>query len=134
MEREMTEVKDLAKNPAALDSWPPLPRLVEIGLYAAHSGKVSQALALFEGLLQAAPGLVRGRLGLAFSRLVVNEFDQAEAGLRAVLAESPDHPEAKAVLGLTLALSGRLDEAAGLLKGLGESGGPAAELARQLLS
>jgi tetratricopeptide (TPR) repeat protein len=122
----------LAQDPAALAQWPDLAKLVEIGLFAAHSGQVSRAWTLFEGLLKAAPDLVSAQVGLNLTRLVVNNFQGAEVGLREVLAEYPDHAEAKALLGLTLALAGRTGEAGAILEELKAGSGPAAELARVL--
>ena len=130
----MPELKDLAKDKAALDGWPSLPRLLEAGFFAAHTGKVFQARALFTGLLQARPGLVRARLGMAFSHLVANEFDQAEAGLNEILEASPENPEALALLGLCLTLSGRLEEAGQALGRIEDAAGPPFELAKFLRS
>jgi thioredoxin-like negative regulator of GroEL len=130
----VTELKDLAKSPANLANWPELPALVEIGLFAAHTGQVAKAKALFEGLAQAGPELLPVKLGLAFVSLVTNDFEKAEAGLKEVLAKSPDHAEAKALLGLCLAISGRHAEAKPILEQVGALSGPAAELAKLLTS
>ena len=130
----MPELKDLAKTPEAVKQWPPLTKLLEIGLFAAHSGRVAQARTLFQGLLQASPDLVPARLGMAVTQIVTNEFDQAEAGLDSVLAGRPGDPEALALKGLCLGLAGRLEEAGKILTEIEGAAGPAAEMARALRS
>jgi Tfp pilus assembly protein PilF len=128
----MTSLSDLAKNPAGLDDWAPLPRLIEIGLYAAHYGQPAKAKSLFESLLDASPDFEQARIGLALVSLVTDQFEQAEKGLREVLSRNPRHAGAQVFLGLSMALSGRLDEAGPVLEQAAQLGGPAAELARQL--
>ncbi|MDR2385990.1 MAG: tetratricopeptide repeat protein [Deltaproteobacteria bacterium] len=130
----MSDLKDLAKNPAKLGEWPPVPKLVEIGLFGAHSGQMTGALSLFQGLLQASPELIPAKLGMAFIDLVTNQFDRAETTIREVLTKKPDHPEALALLGLNLALSGRQDEAEPILVEVAKGTGASAELARFLLT
>jgi tetratricopeptide (TPR) repeat protein len=132
MEVPVSDLRNLARDPAALAQWPDLAKLVEIGLFAAHSGQVARARALFEGLLQAVPNRVSAKVGLHLTELVVNDFAKAEDGLREVLAGHPDHAEAKALLGLCLALAGRTGEAGPVLGEVMAGSGPAAELARVL--
>ena len=123
----------MARNPALLKDWAPLPRLIEIGLYAVHSGRPAKAKSLFEGLLEASPGLIPAKIGLALVSLVTDQFEQAENGLREVLSLQPGHAEAKVFLGLALALSGRSGEAGPILEEAAKLDGPAADLARKLL-
>jgi Flp pilus assembly protein TadD len=130
----VSDLKELAKNPAKLGEWPAIPKLVEIGLFGAHNGQMGGALALFQGLLQASPELIPAKLGMAFIDLVTNQFDKAEAAIREVLTKKPDHPEALALLGLDLALSGRQEEAEPILVEVAKGSGAAAELARFLLT
>ncbi|MDR1546858.1 MAG: tetratricopeptide repeat protein [Deltaproteobacteria bacterium] len=128
----MTELKNL--NPQNLAEQPFTAKLLEIGLFGAHSGQVLQARNVFEGLLQAAPELTTPKTGLAFCHLVINEFEAAEKGFRQVLATRPDDVEAQALLALTLGLTGRVGEAEPLLAKLRGGAGPVAELAKQLAS
>lgn len=125
----MSELKD---NANAGDS-AEVTRLVEIGLYAAHTGQVAKARTLFEGLLKARPKLSSAKLGLALSYLVVNDFEKAEEGFKEVLAADPDHNEAQALLGLSFVLSGRGEEAKPILTKAAQGPEPGAELARNLL-
>jgi tetratricopeptide (TPR) repeat protein len=126
------ELKDLPNNPQSLANWPFTTKLVEVGLYGAHSGQVAAAKILFEGLLMAAPDLVRAKIGLAFTQLVTNDFEQAVASLKEIILQRPDDSEAEAILALALSLSGNFYEAEPILNKLEGSDGPAAELARQL--
>jgi Flp pilus assembly protein TadD len=128
----VTELKDLAKNPQNLSVWPWTARLIEVGLYGAHSGQVAAAKALFDGLLKAAPDLVKAKIGAAFCRLVTNDFDEATASLREIAAQKPDDAETRALLALALTLSGQTEEAEPILNQLADGDGPAAELARRL--
>lgn len=109
-------------------------RLLDLGLAGAHLGRTAQARAILEGLLAYKPGHAPALLGLALTHTAVNEFERAEAILRdEVLAKNPADPEALALLGLTLALSGRAAEAAAALERIpGDS--PAQALARAILS
>jgi Flp pilus assembly protein TadD len=125
----VSELKDNEK----VDDLAEVTRLVEIGLYAAHTGQVAKARALFEGLLKAKPKLSSAKLGLALSYLVVNEFEKAEEGFKEVLAIDPNHNEAQALLGLSMLLSGRVEEARPVLTKATEGPAPGAELARFLL-
>jgi predicted Zn-dependent protease len=107
-------------------------KLVEIGFYGAHIGQVSAAKALFEGLLNADPELTRAKIGLAFTHLVTNDFDQAVASLQEISSQRPEDTETLALLALALELSGKIAETEPILKKLEGIVGPAADLARQL--
>ncbi|MDR2441953.1 MAG: tetratricopeptide repeat protein [Deltaproteobacteria bacterium] len=129
----MSDLKELAKNPDSLGKWPFLAILVELGLYAAHNGLVAKARNLFEGLIKATPNSVPVKLGLSFTYLVANEFDKAEVGIKEVLDAHPDHAEAQALLGLSVALSGNIEDAKPILAKAMKGTGPAAELAKFLM-
>ncbi|MDR2456377.1 MAG: tetratricopeptide repeat protein [Deltaproteobacteria bacterium] len=131
----LSELKQLLeKEPGVIGRLPLTAKLAEIGYFAAHAGQVSKARTIFEGLLQAAPNLTSAKLGLAFTYLVANEFPKAEEGIREALAADPANSEARALLGLCLALSGREAEAAPILSEAMSGTGPAAELARVLMT
>ena len=94
-----------------------LTRLMDVGLAAAHRGRPAQARNLFQGLLTYKPGHVPALVGLALTHLVVGDYGPAETILKdQVLARNPAEPEARALLGLTLAFSGRADEAVAVLE------------------
>jgi tetratricopeptide (TPR) repeat protein len=118
----------------SLQKAPILKILTEIGLYGIHKGKVAKARELFASLETAVPALPSAKAGLAFSHLVVNEFEEAQAGFEEVLRKWPDYSEASALLALTLILGGKKDEAASHLAKLKDLEGPVADLAKQLLS
>ncbi len=111
-----------------------LQRLVEVGLAAAHRGRVARARAVFEGLLTYDPAFRSARIGLAFTHLVVDEFERAEELLKNELpAGGPDDDEARALLALNYQLAGRSDEARVIQQELAGRAGAAGELARALL-
>jgi tetratricopeptide (TPR) repeat protein len=124
----------LEKEPGGIGRFPLTAKLAEIGYFAAHNGQVPKARRLFEGLLQAAPNLGSAKLGLAFTYLVANDFPKAEEGIREALAADPNNNEARALLGLCLALAGREAEAAPILTEAMNGSGPAAEMARVLMT
>jgi putative PEP-CTERM system TPR-repeat lipoprotein len=59
----------------------------------AQQGKTAPAKAVFESILDAAPGDIRARSGLAALLVGERDFDGARATLREGLAESPGQPE-----------------------------------------
>jgi hypothetical protein len=109
-------------------------RLLDIANAGCHRGMVQEARAIYESLLVLKPGHVPARIGLALSRIVVDEFAEAEAMLRAVLDEHPHDAEARAMLGLCLSLSGREEEARAELEAVRDSEGTGARLAGSLLA
>jgi thioredoxin-like negative regulator of GroEL len=67
-----------------------LARLVDVGLAAAHLGKPGEARAIFENLLVYRPDHAPAKIGLAFTYLVCDDWEKAEAILRdEVLAKNP---------------------------------------------
>ena len=109
-------------------------RLQDIAFAACHSGAVYEARLIFDGLLTLNPQNFPARLGKAFSHVVVDDFEDAETLLRACLADKKDDVDAEALLGLCLVLSGRQDEARGLLAGKNYPQTPSGQLARELLA
>jgi Flp pilus assembly protein TadD len=107
-------------------------RLVDIGLTGVYRGRVAESRAVFEGLLAYNPALTAARIGLAFSHLVVDDFETAETMLQSILTTDQDNPEALVMLGLVYKLAGRGDEAAETLTKVPSNGGPSADLAREL--
>ncbi|MDR1111005.1 MAG: tetratricopeptide repeat protein [Deltaproteobacteria bacterium] len=110
--------------------------LLDVALAASHKGQVADGRTILEGLLAWKPGFLPTLIGLAFNHVVVNEFDRAEAILKdEVLAQNPDDAQAQALLGLTLNLAGRADEASEILDGLkNKAEGNEAKLAEALMA
>ena len=108
-------------------------RLLDIANAACHKGNVVDARAMYDGVLALRPGFVPARIGMALSHIVVNEFEEAEARLRDVLAENPDDADALGMLGLCLVLAGRREEDEAVLTPLAGGEGPTAALASGLL-
>ncbi|MDR1309672.1 MAG: tetratricopeptide repeat protein [Deltaproteobacteria bacterium] len=110
--------------------------LLDVALAATHRGLAADGRAILEGLLAWNPGYRPALIGLAFNHAAVDDFARAEAILRNdVLAQDPDDAQAQAMLGLTLRLAGRADEAIAILAELRDKAeGEAAELAGALAS
>jgi thioredoxin-like negative regulator of GroEL len=109
-----------------------LARLVDVGLAAAHLGKPGEARAIFEKLLVYRPEHAPAKIGLAFTYLVCNDWEKAEAILRdEVLARNPEDTEALALLGLALGFAGKAEEAARTLERV-PAGSPASGLVQAL--
>lgn len=109
-------------------------RLQDIAYCATHAGNVLDARTIFAGILAIKPHSVACKIGMAFTHLVVDEFDKAESILKDdVLAANPDDNEAKALLGLNFLLAGHSEEAKAIFLLLQEQDGPACALANDLL-
>ncbi len=109
-------------------------RLLDIANAGCSKGHVLEARTIYEGLLTLNPGLIPASIGLAFSHIVVNEFEEGERLLREeVLAAHPDDEDAKVMLGLCHTLAGHKDSAREVLDALVTAKGPRADLAGLLL-
>lgn len=109
-------------------------RLLDIANAGCHRGMVLEARTIYESVLVLKPGHVPARLGMALSHIVVDEFDKAEALLKAVLDERPDDTEARSLLGFCLSLAGRNEEARPVLEALRDAEGSGTSLAADLLA
>ena len=109
-------------------------RLLDIANAGCQKGFVSEARAIYDGVLAVKPGFAPALIGKAFSYVVVNGFEEAEHLLREeVLEANPEDADALSILGLCLALAGRKDEARQILTPLVSGTSPAAALADSLL-
>ncbi len=108
-------------------------RLLDIANAGCHKGFVSEARAIYDGILTLKPGHVPALIGQALSHIVIGEFDQGEDSLRDILAKNPQDAEATAMLGLCLFLEGKKDEAREKLESIGSERGGASALAAALL-
>lgn len=111
-----------------------LQRLLDIANVGCHTGHVIQARTVYQGVLALKPGFVPARIGMAYSHLVLDEFDEAEGILKAILAANPADADAQALLGLVYTLARRPAEAATFLQPLTAGHDARAELAASLLN
>ncbi|HJA08860.1 MAG TPA: tetratricopeptide repeat protein [Candidatus Mailhella merdigallinarum] len=86
-------------------------RLLDIGNLACQKGLVAHARTIFDGVLALKPNFAPALVGLAFTHVVVDDFDGAQSILDKVLAANPEDSDALAVSGLSHMLAGRRDEA-----------------------
>ena len=108
-------------------------RLLDIANAGCHKGLVTEARAVYEGILALRPGHTPARIGRALSHIVVDEFADAEAELRDILEQNAEDRDAAATLGLCLFLAGRKDEARNVLESLTGGEDTVADLASTLL-
>ena len=73
-------------------------RLLDLGNLACQKGMVKEARTIIEGVLALRPGFPPALVGLAFTRVVVDDFDGAQAILDKVLAANPEDSDALAML------------------------------------
>ena len=85
--------------------------LIQIGFAGCAKGQIFQARRLFEGLLCADSELVGAKIGLAFSYIVVDDFDKADQILDALLVSHSDDADVKAMKVFSLALQKKSEEA-----------------------
>ena len=85
--------------------------LIQIGFAGCAKGQIFQARRLFEGLLCADSELVGAKIGLAFSYIVVDDFDQADQILDELLVSHSDDADVKAMKVFSLALQKKSEEA-----------------------
>ncbi len=86
-------------------------RLLDLGNLACQKGLVKDARTIFSGVLALKPDFAPALVGLAFTHVVVDDFDGAQLILDKVLAANPADADALAMLGLSHMLAGRKDEA-----------------------
>ena len=85
--------------------------LIQIGFAGCAKGQIFQARRLFEGLLCADSELVGAKIGLAFSYIVVDDFDKADQILDELLVSHSDDADVKAMKFFSLALQKKSEEA-----------------------
>ena len=82
--------------------------LIQIGFAGCAKGQIFQARRLFEGLLCADSELVGAKIGLAFSYIVVDDFDKADQILDELLVSHSDDADVKAMKVFSLALQKKI--------------------------
>ena len=85
--------------------------LIQIGFAGCAKGQIFQARRLFEGLLCADSELVGAKIGLAFSYIVVDDFDKADQILDELLVSHSDDADVKAMKVFSLSLQKKSEEA-----------------------
>ena len=85
--------------------------LIQIGFAGCAKGQIFQARRLFEGLLCADSELVGAKIGLAFSYIVVDDFDKADQILDELLVSHSDDADVKAMKVFSLVLQKKSEEA-----------------------
>lgn len=105
-------------------------RLLDIANAGCAKGHVLEARVIYEALLVLNPDSLSASIGLAFSHIVLNEFDKGEQVLRErVLATHPHDKDAGVMLGLCQILAGNKAVAQEILEPLAQAGTEHAELA-----
>ncbi|MBO4312453.1 MAG: tetratricopeptide repeat protein [Desulfovibrionaceae bacterium] len=108
-------------------------RLLDIANAGCHKGAVLEARTIYDGVLAVKPGHVPALIGRALSHIVIGEYDEGEAQLRAVLETNPDDDDATVLMGLCLTLAGKKDDARPFLEKAKKACGASAVLAASLL-
>lgn len=113
-------------------------QLLEISLAGSRMGQVLPARDICAAILAVKPHFVPAHIALAFSHIVVDEFDQARTLLHSVLQDLPEDKDALIMLGLAERLAGNLPEARQALTSVcpehAESNAPQAQVAKALLA
>lgn len=86
-------------------------RLLDMANLACQKGLVGEARTMFQAVLALKPNFAPALVGLAFSHVVVDDFDAALTILDDVLARNAADADALAMRGLACMLAGRKDEA-----------------------
>jgi tetratricopeptide (TPR) repeat protein len=94
----------------------------------AWAGRTSEALALFNRIVEIDPGDIESRLWIARLDLRLGRVAKAESGFRAVLAEHADNVDASIGLGMTLTRTGSWGEALAVLQRVEAAAGNNADL------
>lgn len=86
-------------------------RLLDLANLACQKGLVGEARTIFQAVLALRPGFAPALVGLAFSHVVVDDFDTALTILDQVLADNAADADALAMRGLACLLAGRRGDA-----------------------
>ena len=80
--------------------------LLDVANVACHNGYPGEAREIVDGVLAERPDFPPARITLAFTHLVVDEFDQAHEILNDVLAKNPNDADALFLQGFAYYLAG----------------------------
>ncbi len=110
-------------------------RLMDIATAACHVGLVLDARVVFNAILEAKKDFAPAKLGLAYSYLVIDQFEQATALTQEVLDADPNDTDAIGLLGFCCYLAGDKEQATTLLEPLNNcENAQAKQLAQDILS
>ena len=90
-------------------------RLLDLAGLAITKGMVQQARAICQGVLAAKGDFAPALITMAFSYIVIDDFEKAREILNEVLEANPKDNEALAMLGMSYALTGDQAEAKEIL-------------------
>lgn len=107
-------------------------RLLDVASLACQKGLVGQARTIFRAVLMLRPDFAPALVGLAFSHIVVDDFDGALTILDKVLATNGADADALAMRGLACMLTGRREEAEQAFAGIPQDCA-AADMARAVM-
>lgn len=94
--------------------------LLDIANTGCQKGHAYDARIIYSVLLEIKPGFVPAQIGLAFSHIILDDFEVATNMLDAVLEKDSDDKDAQVMLGLGYLLANDKDKAYQLLKPLSE--------------
>lgn len=103
--------------------------LIQLGMAACMNGDVYDARRVFENLLEYDPDLRPASLGLAFSRIVTDEFKEAES----ILDELSEDDDTLSFKAISLCLQHNSDEAETLYSKIKDKNSSEAQTARMFL-
>lgn len=107
--------------------------LCKVGFMACASGKVNEGREIFESLQIALPESVGPQIGMAFSYMIVDNFEKCDSTLKEILEKDELNYDAKGLLALSLALQKKDDEVRELVATLKEDCGTGYALAQSAL-
>lgn len=103
--------------------------LVQLGMAACMNGDVYNARQIFENLLEYEPSLRAASLGLAFSKIVTDEFSDADT----ILDELSEDDDTLSLRVISLSLQRNSDDAENLYAKIKNKQSPEALTAKQFL-
>ena len=107
-------------------------RLLDLAGLTSQKGLVRESRIILQGVLALRPNFAPALIGLAFSHIVVDDFDGALTILNRVLADDPNDSDALAMKGLAYFLAGHRNEAEEVFADL-EQDSAAAAMARAVM-
>ncbi|HAR80307.1 MAG TPA: hypothetical protein DCR21_05690 [Succinivibrionaceae bacterium] len=103
--------------------------LVQLGMVACMNGDVYNARKVFENLLEYDPDMRAASLGFAFSKIVTDEFKEAES----ILSELSEDDDTLSLKVISLSLQHNLEEAENIYSRIRDKSSPEALTAKQFM-
>ena len=101
-------------------------RLLDLANLASQKGLIRESRTILDGVLAVRSEFAPALVSLAFTHIVVDDFDGALAILERTLTTHPDDPDALAMKGLAFLLAGRRSEAEEAFSGIAHDSAAAA--------